>query len=105
MPSDPLINTDDLHPGDVVLIAVRLKDKTTREPYWWRRFALVSHVMGPRHFQSVTCKLHPGPKDIRMEAVIANVVTKLEPHEWPQGIVSIRTKLIMTGVVSLSSEG
>jgi len=104
---DPLTDTDSLQPGDVVTIAVRLKDKVTRESYWWRRFAVVQDVLGPGYFTAVTCKLHPTEKDMRMVNLQAGheVVVKLEPHQWPQGVVASRMKLLMTGVVNLSGEG
>ena len=100
--SAPLTTTEGLKPGDVVTVSVELRDKATGNPYWWKRFAAV--LPGPMTRNTamlITLKLRPEDRDTRHVDFRKDVVVKLPEDQWPQGVVAIRMKLIMQGVIKL----
>ncbi len=121
MSDTPLTDTSTLKPGDVVQIAVKLKDKITGDDYWWRRFAVVTSVSALRRFsaapngpkgtifEALTLKMHPvvdrnaDRSDHRLiDLTEANqVVTFLPPERHPQGVAAMRLKALTMGWVKL----
>lgn len=104
MSGEPLTSTEGLAPGDVVMVAVELRDKTTGNPYWWKRFCCVVDKPHNRRFVTLlTLKMRPEERDLREVDVTKDVVTKLPEEQWPQGVIAMRMKLIMQRVIKLGS--
>jgi hypothetical protein len=102
--SDRLTSARDLRAGDVCIVAVQLKDKTTGQPFWWKRFVAVLKPM-KRHAEMLTLKMHIDPdKDVRLVDFDQDVVTKVEEDAWPQGVLAMRMKWITLGVIKLGDE-
>lgn len=100
--SERLTSTTGLAPGDVVVVAVELRDKTTGQPYWWKRFCcVIGKPLNRRYVTLLTLKMRPEERDMRDVDVTKDVVTKLPEDQWPQGVVAMRTKLIMQRIVKL----
>lgn len=106
-PTPPLTTTEGLKAGDVLNVAVKLKDKSNGQDFWWRRFVAVLEVSGRRRLVAVTLKMHPDlAKDVREISLGGDdqVVTYLPEEQYPQGVVAMRMKLIMTRVIKLDHE-
>ena len=107
-PPPPLSDTIGLKPGDVVLVARELKDKATGQPFWWRSFRAVLAVSTVKHMTVLTLKMHPDPEkdvwEIDFRDDVRQVVTKLEPCDWPIGVVSMRLKAIHQGHIKLGGD-
>lgn len=95
--SAPLHDTAKLRVGTVVQIAVELTDKTG-QPYWWKRFAVVTDIHNIFRFTALTLKLNPDfDKDVRDIGLYDDdtdrrqVVTIL-PEPWPQGVAAMHMK-------------
>ncbi len=115
IPGAPLKDTSTLAAGDVVQIAVKLKDKMTGQDFWWKRFAVVvtKHIgfsrpgqerRPLRQFTALTLKMHPDfDKDLREIDLSEEdtIVTKLEPERYPQGVIAIRMKYLALGYVKI----
>jgi len=108
--ADPLTSAEGLKVGDVVSISTLLKDKKTGEPFRWNRFAVV--LAEPDHAQSfvaLTLKMHVSERDYRVVYLTreltpsSDVVCKIEEENWPQGVVAMRMKLIMQGILQLGT--
>lgn len=101
----PLTTTEGLKPGDVCVVAVKMRDRTTGGDYWWKRFVVVAqNDTRGRHFSALTLKMHPDKeKDRRIIDIqeTNNIVTFLPEDQWPQGVVAMRMKAIMTGLIKL----
>jgi hypothetical protein len=104
----------DLKPGDVVRVDVTLMDRETGRDRLWQRFACVVK-RGRFGLKVVNLKLDPQPKDFRLIALNGGVavvarerqrekVYKIPADKWPQGVVAMRMKLIMTKVVTLGDD-
>lgn len=103
--SDRLDDARGLRPGDVCMVAVQLRDRTTGQPYWWKRFVCVLRPMS-RHCEMLSLKMHIDPdKDVRMVDFTQDVVTKVEENDWPQGVVAMRMKWIAKGLVKVAGDG
>lgn len=110
-PDAPITDSSVLKVGDVVQIAVQLRDKATGQPFWWKRFACVgwaprsSLVGGHRTlFRALTLKMHVDmTKDYREIDLDdeKQVVTLLPEDKWPQGVVAMRMKAITLGHIKL----
>lgn len=99
--SDRLTTSKGLKPGDVVMVAVQLRDKVDGSPFWWKTLRCVMETHG-RHAELLTLRPHIDPeKDIRMVDFDRDVVTKVEEASWPQGAIAMRMKYIMQGVIKL----
>lgn len=99
--SERLEDSRDLRPGDVCLVAVELRDKNTGQPYWWKRFVCVLKPLR-RNAEMLTLKMHiDAAKDIRMVDFTQDVVTKVEPDSWPQGVIAMRMKWIAKGLIKV----
>ena len=103
----PLNTAEGLKPGDVVQLSTKHQDKKTGEDYWWKRFAIVRRV-GDRRLgvEVLHLKMHPDlEKDIKILMMGAlpddQVITLLDPAQYPQGVVAMRMKAIMKGWVRL----
>jgi hypothetical protein len=108
-PAAPLTSTEGLKLGDVVQIAVQLRDDYGKL-FWWKRFAVV--VTLPKrsgdHFYALNLKLHPTQDDVRevdfdTDGGRPQVVTKLE-EPWPQGVAAMHMKLVAQGVIKIGED-
>ena len=104
--SDPLKTTENLKPGDVCVVAVKMRDKRSGEDYWWKRFVVVIAVAGAHDLLTLTLKLRPEERDERWVELRDkdNIVTFLPEEQHPQGVVAMRMKLIMQGIVKLGED-
>ena len=103
-PNVPLTTAENLKVGDVVQIAVQLRDKTTGQDFWWKRFAAVVRHNNSKHFEALTLKMHVDmDKDLRIIDLRSDkqVVTWLPPEQWPQGVSAMHMKLVATGRLKL----
>ena len=107
LPQAPMTSNDGLKVGDVVQIAVMLQDKTTGQSFWWKRFAVVTRLLGRRHFEALTLKMHPDmDKDVRMVSFATDdkerpqVVTRLR-EPWPQGVAAMWMSLAAKGIIRI----
>lgn len=97
-----LTSTEGLKAGDVVIVAVEIRK--SEGTYWWKRFACVADnsSTGKYAMQVLTLKLRPEAlKDLRLIDIRKDVVTLLAESDWPEGVVAMRMKLIMQGVIKL----
>lgn len=107
--ADPLTSTDGLKVGDVISISTLLKDKKTGESFRWNRFAVVLSEPDHLSFAALTLKMHVTERDYRVVYLTreltpsSDVVCKIEEENWPQGVVAMRMKLIMQGILSLGT--
>lgn len=111
MTEGPITSNADLEVGMVVQIAVRLCDKRTGDPYWWKRFAAVTAIPDAdsrwhsrHHLEATTLKLHFDPdKDVRTIDLRAfdQVVTILPKDRWPQGVSALWMKLVTLGHIKI----
>lgn len=111
VPPAPLQTTEDLNLGDVVQIAVQLTVKQTGQPYWWKRFACVTHLPAVSWirdnvtvFRALTLKMQIDvAKDLRIIDLNEKrqVVTKIPEDRWPQGVIAMRMKWIHRGLIPL----
>ena len=110
LPSVPLADNTSLHVGDVIQVSTQLRDKTTGQPYWWKRFMVVTKV--PRRHvgwvRALLLKLHPDLDRDFMEIGFSTdthnrlqVVTKVPEDKWPQGVIAMRMKAVTLGWVKL----
>lgn len=110
-PVSPRLQTNEtLRIGDVARVAVELTDKTTGAPWWWHTFRVVyrrperSFASG-YHLTVLMLRLHPNMnKDLREIDMCKDVVMKLEPAHWPQGVSAMWFKLLHTGVIELDED-
>ena len=100
---DRIKTTEGLQPGDVVTCAVQLTDKTNGAPFWWTTFRCVLDLPpSKRYVRLLTLKMHPDvDKDVREVDIDKDVVCKLEPDQWPQGVIAMRMKHITKGLIKL----
>ena len=110
MVADPLTSAEGLKVGDVVTVSTPLKDKKTGELFRWNRFMVVlSEPDYAQSFSALTLKMHVTEKDYRVIYISPNldkqseVVCKIEEKDWPQGVIAMRMKLIMQGIVKLGA--
>lgn len=110
-PTAPLLTAASLKVGDVVQIAVQLQDKITRADFWWRRFAVVYdlHLRDIMRFEALTLKLQPDMgKDLReidlRTSLERQVVMWLPPERWPQGVIAMHTKYVLTGRIKIKGD-
>ena len=97
-----LTRTEGLKPGDVLMVAVELRDRTTGQPFWWKRFACVRSLAGRDHAELLSLKMYIDPdKDLRIVDFDRDVVTWVPPETWPQGVIAMRTKWITKGLIPL----
>jgi hypothetical protein len=96
--NDPLTDARTLNIGDVVTVAVKMKDDS-----WWRRFACVLEKPTTRWYvMLLTLKqVVDIGKDIREVSLSEDIVTFLPEAEWPQGVVAMRMKYLAKGVIQL----
>lgn len=92
----------ELVPGDVLMVARRMRDKKTSKPYTWRFFMVVQEhddwqvtgfVVGSERF-----------KDTPFQIAIdddKSVVQYLAPEEWPEGVLAFRMSMILRGVIEI----
>ncbi len=111
-PGAPLTCVDGLAVGDVAMVAKQLTSKVhPYDTYWWRTFRVVlapewgGSIRG-RYLRSIIAKLNPDlDKDIRTEELGPTfVVTRLEQHQYPQGVAAMLVKLIHLGTVQLDDD-
>lgn len=101
-----IFTTEGLKVGDVLKCSKQLKSRDTGEDYWWTNFRVVmAPPWSPKIFATLILKMNPDlDKDVREERIDDKFVTEfLEPEEWPQGVVAMRTKHIMTGLIKLDT--
>lgn len=101
-----IFTTEGLRIGDVLKCSKQLKSRDTGEEYWWTSFRVV--IASPWNrlvFITLILKMNPDPdKDVREERIDDKFVAELlEPDEWPQGVVAMRTKHVMTGLIRLDT--
>ena len=108
IPHMPITDAASLRAGDVVQIAVKLTDKQTGMPFWWKRFACVVGV--PRSgykrtlIYALTLKMQIDmEKDLREIDLEDDkqIVTYLPEDQWPQGVIAMRMKAITLGHIKL----
>lgn len=101
---DRLTSAENLKPGDVCLVAVELRDKSTGQPYWWKRFVCVLDAQR-RQAIMLTLKMQiDTEKDLRVVDFGKDVVTQLSEAEWPQGVIAMRMKWIMKGLIKVDGD-
>lgn len=100
----PLTSTLGLSAGDVCLVAVNLIDRTTGNPFWWKRWTCVLEAPhNSRYVDLLTLKMDVDiDKDVRTVDVTKDVVTRLPEARWPQGVVAMRMKWIAKGLIKLT---
>jgi len=89
--------------GDVVRIDLPITDAATGRTRTWQRFACVTRP-GSFYIEALNLKLNPTKNDrrlIRLGGPGQERVFKIPEDRWPQGVVAMRMKLIMTKVISL----
>lgn len=104
VPLVPLATTKGLKQGDVLQVAVRLLDRQTREPYWWRRHVVILDVHAARVATVMT--LRPDidlTRDVRDLAFTDpdSVVMLVPQDKWPQGVAAMWMKYTATGLIKL----
>ena len=100
--SDRITDARTLKPGDVVMVAVELRDRRTGGTYWWKRFCAVLAKPTTRlNAVVVTLKQEIDDKDVRDIRFDKDVVTLVEESAWPQGVIAMRMKWIMKGLIKL----
>lgn len=105
-----ITNTNDLKPGDVLLVSIQLTDKQTGQDFWWKTFRVVMRKPITKHYaQLLILKMHPDfDKDLREidfdpDASEKKQVIQIVPEDaWPQGVIAMRMKLITLGKLKLS---
>jgi len=113
-PTAPLTSAESLKVGDVIQIAIHL-DKDGG--YWWKRFAVVyrKNKRDVMRFTALNLKMQPnldlddGFKcDIReidlRERLDKQVVTWMPQDRWPQGVVAMHMKYVLTRVISIEGD-
>ena len=106
-PPPPLSSTEGLRLGDVVQVSKLLRSKTDGHEYWWRSFRCVTRVTGKRSAQLLILKMHPDLDRDLYEVDFQErdqVIIKLPEESWPQGVIAIRTKHIMRGLIKLGDD-
>ena len=104
VPNAPLTSTKGIKPGDVLLVAVRLLDKRTREPFWWRRFVAVLDVDDRTLLTVLSLKpIVDIAKDLRTIQISTpdTVVTLVPQEQWPQGVSAMWMKYAAMGLIKL----
>lgn len=115
--SVPLYDNTTLKVGDVVQVAVQLKDKHDGSLFWWKRFAVVMRRPGKYYIEVLTLKLHPDmDRDLRVldlqppsggaksrEQDRPQIVTRLE-EPWPQGVAATHMALLARRIIKLEDE-
>lgn len=95
----------DLDPGDVLMVRRVMTDKTTKQPFTWRFFALVMPPPGKRLRVSGIYFVRVGDPENKLWTRTLDdpnmVVYLLEPHKWPEGIHVARTKAILQGDIDI----
>ena len=112
-PDAPLTDASTLRVGDVIQIAVQLPDKTTGQPFWWKRFACVVGEAPPRRtirritFYALTLKMQVDMERDLREIDLQDektVVTYLPEERHPQGVIAMKMKLVALGHIKLEGE-
>lgn len=113
LPQAPIVSTDEIRVGDVVQVAVQLVGSDGKS-YWWKRFAVVTDLIGRWSFEALNLKMHPNRdpsdflSDCRMIFLKHNnkdrpqVVTKLR-EPWPQGVAAMYMKYLAKGWIKLEN--
>lgn len=103
MVSPPLLSTETLKRGDVVLIATQLNDRHRRgEKFWWKRFAAVLSVENAHFITTLTLRMTIDlDKDKRLIDLSADVVKFVPNEEWPQGVSAMYAKALAKGLIRL----
>lgn len=87
--------------GDVLMVHQTLVDRSTKKPFTWKWFGIVSEVghygarcwrVGAEGERDHEYSVYWGGGRERMTAVFL-----LEPSEWPDGVCVWRMKLILEG--------
>lgn len=100
--SAPLTTTDGLKVGDVVTVATKLRDPRTGQPYWWTRFAAVIQIDSDQYLTALTLKLKPNlDRDERVVWLKEDIVIKLDPDKWPEGVSAMYMKLVTQGIIKI----
>jgi hypothetical protein len=101
-----------LRAGDVIMVHRKLKDKETKEPFWWKYFAVIIEVRN-RHQNLVTHMIldekYREPMVLYMRDFTGDTedpdprlkLWYLPESEWPDGVYAFRTKLILEGRIDL----
>lgn len=104
MVTERITETSDLKIGDVVTVATK-----TRKGYWWRRFAVVTHLDDTK---SGYLRLAPeiqvaylevdmstaDPRDVDLELQVVYLI----PNEgWPEGVSAMYAKALAKGWIKL----
>jgi hypothetical protein len=110
-----MASNDGLRVGDVVQIAVQLTG-TDGSTFWWKRFAVVTKLIGRRAFEALNLKMHPNlnrddwkacdHREIHYatdERDRPQVVTKLR-EPWPQGVAAMHMKLLALRIISIGDD-
>jgi hypothetical protein len=91
-----------LEVGDVVMVHMRLNDKQTGKPFWWKWLGAVLEAKGVRHSHFKVIRF--GAPEGKDEATIRlnfysedQRVWFIPPEEWPDGVHAFRTRLILEG--------
>lgn len=106
MPSERITDARTLRGGDVVTVAVQLRDRKTGNQFWWKRFACVTDTKRTRRQHAMLLTLKPNvdlDKDLRVVDFDRDIVKKLEEHEVPQGAVAMRMKYITLGAITVDT--
>lgn len=107
-PTAPLTTTRDLKVGDVLVVARQLADKRTGDPFWWKSFRVVlKPPINRRIVHVMTLKMHPEPDKDFWDVDLTddkNVVTLLPEDMQPQGVIAMRMKHILSGLIKLEAE-
>lgn len=105
MTNPRITNSDNIKPGTVVQVAVQLEDKTTGQPYWWRRFGVVCQRSNGPYLWIMTLKLSVDPdKDFREVNLDKDVVTIVLDDQLPQGVKAMLMLHIHKGTIKLGED-
>lgn len=104
---DPIRTTAGISRGDVVQYSLLLRSRTTGEPFWMTRFGAVTEVLPTLSLQVLTLVPHPDPKyEPRwLDLGSADTVVVILPEDrWPQGVLAMRMKHVLTGAIKLGED-
>lgn len=100
----PIKTTEGLKPGDVLMVAKQITPHGGGEPYWWKSFRCVTVVEDKAYAELLVLKMVPDlDKDMRLVdfAAADHVITVLDIDKAPQGVVAMRMKHILKGLIVL----
>jgi hypothetical protein len=93
-----------LHPGDVLMCNLRLKDKRTGKPFEWKFFMVVTDHDWLD--DEVTGRVIGAEKHKEKEMTLRlnsprTTIHYLAPDEWPDGVHAFRMSMILRGVIEI----